>query len=769
MRWCILSTFTFWNDQNGPEMKHIFAIFSCLSVLLLHSVVMGQVLNDFEFEQWSDLPVYRQGAQLHNAWAGGLNNVQFGKFDLDGDGWDDLLVFDRHGDRLLPFIFSRQNQAEVYTYAPYYRRFFPVLNHWFQVADYNGDAKPDIFSYTPGGIMVYKNTGDQVPRFVKAVDPYITSLQGSIYTNLLVTYVDYPVIADLDGDGDLDILTFWGLGSWVELHRNMSVEVTGSADSLLFRKETGCWGRFAENPESNIIYLDTCYAGGSARFPSNDPKHTGSTFCLLDMNGDQKLDLLLGDVDYPDPAPLINAGSNMEAEMVEQLPQYPVMDPVYLWSFPLAQHIDITNSGRKDLVVSPFDPSLVKSRGSESVWLYKDISSGTGPEFVLADKSFLQRTMIDMGLGAYPVFSDVNGDGLTDMVAGNYGLYDTCFMNNAGQLKCYYYSRLYLFMNTGTAESPEFTLADDDFAGIPALSIQGAYPAFADLDGDGDMDMLLGSDSGKILFFDNIAGAGAVPVFAEPIADYQQIEVESFSTPVLFDFDGDGDADLITGSSRGRLSFYRNEGSAGQPVFSLVTDFWGGVDVTDFQLSYTGYSVPAFIRNGSGEVNLLVGSETGIISRYNNLSTEPGALFNKADDHFMYISEGIRTSPAAADLNADGYPDLAVGNYSGGIALYKGKSPGPAGIPGSYGETGVDVLVAPNPAIGTTSITIRSDGNWSVEIINAYGAVVKTMSAAGNEPLQVGWDVLPAGIYNILCTKAGSPRVKTATKLAVIR
>jgi hypothetical protein len=769
MRWCILSTFTFWNDQNGPEMKHIFAIFSCLSVLLLHSVVMGQVLNDFEFEQWSDLPVYRQGAQLHNAWAGGLNNVQFGKFDLDGDGWDDLLVFDRHGDRLLPFIFSRQNQAEVYTYSPYYRRFFPVLNHWFQVADYNGDAKPDIFSYTPGGIMVYKNTGDQVPRFVKAVDPYITSLQGSIYTNLLVTYVDYPVIADLDGDGDLDILTFWGLGSWVELHRNMSVEVTGSADSLLFRKETGCWGRFAENPESNIIYLDTCYAGGSARFPSNDPKHTGSTFCLLDMNGDQKLDLLLGDVDYPDPAPLINAGSNMEAEMVEQLHQYPVMDPVYLWSFPLAQHIDITNSGRKDLVVSPFDPSLVKSRGSESVWLYKDISSGTGPEFVLADKSFLQRTMIDMGLGAYPVFADVNGNGLTDMVAGNYGLYDTCFMNNAGQLKCYYYSRLYLFMNTGTAESPEFTLADDDFAGIPALSIQGAYPAFADLDGDGDMDMLLGSDSGKILFFDNIAGAGAVPVFAEPIADYQQIEVESFSTPVLFDFDGDGDADLITGSSRGRLSFYRNEGSAGQPVFSLVTDFWGGVDVTDFQLSYTGYSVPAFIRNGSGEVNLLVGSETGIISRYSNLSTEPGALFNKADDHFMYISEGIRTSPAAADLNADGYPDLAVGNYGGGIALYKGKSPGPAGIPGSYGETGVDVLVAPNPAMGMTNITIRSDGNWSVEIINAYGAVVKTMSAAGNEPLQVGWDDLPAGIYNILCTKAGNPRVKTATKLAVIR
>ncbi|KAF5063093.1 Repeat domain in Vibrio, Colwellia, Bradyrhizobium and Shewanella [anaerobic digester metagenome] len=750
-------------------MKRFLTLLFCLSLLLLHPDARGQALNDFGFEQWSDLPVNMQGVQMRNAWAGGLNNVQFGKYDLDGDGLDDLLVFDRHGDRLLPFIFSRQDQEAVYTYAPYYRRFFPALNHWFQVADYNGDGKPDIFTYTPGGIMVYKNTGDHTPQFEKAVDPYITSLQGSIYTNLLVTYVDYPVIDDLDGDGDLDILTFWGLGSWVELHRNRSVEETGSADSLLFRKETGCWGRFAENPESNIIYLDTCYAGGGFRAPANDPKHTGSTFCLIDIDGNEVLDLLLGDVDYPDPAPLINAGSNMEASMAEQLPQYPLTDPVYLWSFPLVQHIDITNSGRKDLVASPFDPSLVKSRGSDCVWLYEDVSSGPVPEFELVDKSFLQHTMIDLGLGAYPVFADVNGDGLTDMVAGNYGLFDTCLVNNSGQLKCYYYSRLYLFLNGGTPESPVFTLADDDFGGISELMIQGAYPAFADLDGDGDMDMLLGSDSGKILFFENTAGAGAVPVFAEPIPDYQQIAVESFSTLVLFDFDGDGDADLITGGSRGRLSYYRNEGGAGQPVFSLVTGFWGGVDVTDYQLSYTGYSVPAFIRNGSGELNLLVGSETGIITRYNNLSTETGALFNKEDVHFMYISEGIRTSPAVADLNADGYPDLAVGNYGGGIALFKGKNPGPAGIPESYGESASRVLVAPNPAMDMTKVTILSDGDWSVDIINVYGALVKTIPAVGHQTIQLGWDDLPSGIYSIVCTKAGSPRAKTAVKLVVIR
>jgi hypothetical protein len=40
----------------------------------------------------------------------------------------------------------------------------------------------------------------------------------------LVTNVDYPAIFDIDNDGDLDILTFWGLGSFMELHQNMSVE-----------------------------------------------------------------------------------------------------------------------------------------------------------------------------------------------------------------------------------------------------------------------------------------------------------------------------------------------------------------------------------------------------------------------------------------------------------------------------------------------------------------------------------------------------------------
>ncbi len=751
-------------------MRRLLVFCAFIGFLLFSRPANGQILNDFGFRQWTDLPVEAYGKTLLNAWAGGLNNAQFGKYDLDSDGKEDLLVFDRHGDRLLTFLYrEHEDTGQSYVYEPYYRKFFPKLNHWFQTADYNGDGKPDIFTYTPGGIMVYKNTGTTFPEFEKAVDPYILSLQGPMFTNLLVTYVDYPAIVDIDGDGDLDILTFWGLGTWVDLHLNRSMEETGTADSLLFHKVSSCWGNFGENPESNIIYLDTCFNKGSRNAQADDPKHTGSTFCLIDITGNGVYDLLLGDVDYPDMANLVNGGTNIDAFMVEQLEAYPEDNPVKLWSFPLVQHIDLANSGKKDLVASPFDPSLVRTQGIESVWRYEDVSAGGKPEFVLKETGFLQNTMIDAGLGAYPVFADVNNDGLTDMVVGNFGLFDTCVYNASGQLKCVFISRLALYLNKGTATSPRFELEDDDFGKVSDLLLQGACPAFADLDGDGDVDMLLGYEEGKILFFRNMAGPGVVPVFAAPVMDYGQIQVDGFSTPVLMDIDGDGLPDLVSGSRNGRLSYYHNEGSATQPDFRLISDFWGGVNVTDPLVSYTGYSVPAFIRQADGTLNLLVGSESGLISRYKGITAGAGALFSKADDHFMYINEGIRTAPAVADLNADGFPDLAVGNYCGGVSLFRGITPDPAGVPENQGDRGLKAMVSPNPAAGDAYLTIMAEGIWQVSIYNMQAKPVKNFLTGGFHAAQINTEDLPAGIYFIVCTHTGNPQLQARVRLAVIR
>lgn len=741
---------------------------SMTMLVLLFNRSIAQDVNEFGFLPWSGPDVLANGINLENAWAGGLNNVQAGKIDLNNDGFDDLIIFDRHGDRLLPFIFNPESVVNQYNYAPEYRRFFPQVKQWFQLLDYNDDGKPDLFTYTPGGILAFKNIGTDQPAFEQVVDPYITSLQGNIFTNLLVTYVDYPAIQDMDRDGDLDILTFWGLGSYVDLHKNMSMELYGNTDSLVFHKVEGCWGRFAENPESNEIYLDTCYQKSENQIIKSDPKHTGSTFCLIDLNGNGTNDLILGDVDYSSPAFLINGGNDFDAFMTSQISDYPESTPIDIWSFPLVQHIDITNNGRKELMVSPFDPGLTKSAGYNSVWLYEDVSNAGTPDFRLSSKSFLQNTMIDMGFGAYPVFVDINQDGLTDMVVGNYGFNDSCNVNLNGQLKCYYTGRLHLYINNGTISEPSFILADDDFAGASALRLRGLCPAFADLDGNESLDMILGNEAGSLWYFQNLALPGQLPVYASAVNNWQSIDAGENSTPVFVKFPGEELLSLVIGNADGKLVYYRNSGTAANPDYVLITDFFGKVNVTDPQVSYTGHSVPCFFEGKDGELNLLVGSESGMIFHYKNISPSSEATFDVVSNHFMYISEGIRTSPAVTDMNSDGYIDLATGNYSGGVVLFKGKIPGPIGI-NEENKSKSGMHIFPNPANGKFEVRFEYPGDWEVRIVDLHGRVVKRQKTDGISRIQFDSGNLSAGLYYVFAVEKQRAGTVSAQKIVIIR
>jgi hypothetical protein len=741
-------------------------LFFLINVSVLNS--SAQELSDYGFTPWIGPVVSENGVNLRNAWAGGVNNVQSGKIDFNNDGIKDLLLFDRHGDRLLPFIYNPAGFSPGFNYAPEYRHYFPELNHWFQLADYNNDGYPDIFTYTPGGIMVYRNKGESFPAFDKAVDPYITSLQGNIFTNLLVTNVDYPAIADLDGDGDLDILTFWGLGSFVEYHCNMSIELYGHADSLVYHKLSNCWGRFAENSESNLISFDTCVDFKNL-LPGSPPKHTGSTFLLNDITGNGYYDLVLGDVDFNNVVALRNAGSNVDALMVEQLPPWPAADPVNLWSFPLVQKIDLYNDGTEQLMASPFDPGLLKSEGTNSVWLYSGCRSNSNVnDCGLLTRSFLQDGMIDLGLGAYPVFSDVNSDGLTDLIVGNYGLYDTCIVNDLGQLKCYYTARLYLYLNNGTLTNPSFTLADDDFGHVSQLGLQGIYPALGDLDGDNDLDMLLGNSEGGLWMLTNVAGQGANPVFENPLPEFQNLSVEDFGTPTFVDINGDGLSDLVVGGINGKLSYFENKGTIEEPDFVLITDNFGSVNVTDPEVSYTGHSVPCFFKSAGGELRLLAGSESGLLKYYKDINSESGHVFELSDSHFMYITEGIRTSPAWADLNNDGFPDLAIGNYSGGVTLFKGNAPGPAGNSTIERHSG-KLSVSPSPGNGRIKVNIDAAGNWQLNVYSLQGCLLKSLKINGKEDNEFFIAGQYSGLIIVEAKNQETPSLILRKKAVIIR
>ena len=686
-------------------------------ILLLTSfVVQGAELKTFHF------PL----STFHSPWLGGLNACQFGRMDLDGDGKKDLMVFDRHGNRLLCFL-NKGGVGEIdYQYTTDYDEAFPKLNDWVVFADYDGDGKEDIFTYSKGwaGIKVYRNvsTTENI-EFQLIKYPYLTSWQGGGEVNLFATDADYPAIVDLDGDGDLDILTFGVLGNFIEKHLNRSVERYGCRDSLVFERTDQCWGRVAESEEDNVMYLDTCLFGFGLTVNKDDFRHRGATVTVRDLNGDGLLDLLLADVDYPGLTLLTNGGDASNALMVSQTEAFPLSYPVNLSSMPVPFFTDINNDGINDLIVSPFDPNPMASVGQESVWLYLNHGTNETPDFQIYTKSFLQKEMLDFGIGAYPVTVDWDGDGLRDIVVG------TISGNGLVWLK-----------NVGTPTNPAFRMENFPFSfGVHT----GLVPAFYDLDGDGRQELLVGTAEGRLMLYDHDG-----TLLDDDFLHYEK----PWSAPCFFDVDQDGMVDLVVGNDTGRLSLYKSEelGVRSEELEVRSEEFWGGVDVRDYSTSYYGYSVPALFKSGD-EILLAVGSESGKVFLFDGISAEENAVFQDVSERWTEFCNnmperfGMRSSSAVADLNGDGQLEVIVGNFAGGLQLFNADIPiNNIGI--SEYQDDDQVVIFPNPVQSQIHVLSKTDNINQLIIMDLYGRIIYEKTIQAREAV-IDASELKSGLY----------------------
>lgn len=643
-------------------------------------------------------------------WAGGLNSCQFGEIDLNGNGINDLFVFDRQGNRILTFLNTGIPGEINYSYAPEYAQKFPKLSDWAILADYDGDGRPDIFTYSPGwaSMKVYRNVSDEELAFESVVFPYLTSFQGGGHVNILATNADYPAIVDLDGDGDLDILTFWALGTFIQQHTNQSMENYSHADSLDYKQTAFCWGRIAEHEESNELFLDTCFKKSAREIKQKDYRHRGATLRVMDLNNSGLPDLIIGDVDYPGLTSLTNGGTIEEAFMVSMDTAFPSYDvPVHLFSMPVTALVDVNNNGLKDLIVSPFDPSPIVSENKNSVWLYLNEGTADQPVFRLKTKSFLQDQMIDVGAGAYPVLFDMNGNGLKDLIIGNYGYYNYSYYQG-GMLFSKYVSKLAYYENTGTAGQPAFELMDHDLARLYQLGKRGLVPAIADLSGNGLPDILLGNEEGNLILVEQTS-AGEWELVTQTYGD---IHVGGHSAPQLFDLNNNGIVDLIIGAQNGKLWFYEGYMEDERIHFQFVTDELGQVNVTDYNLSWDGYSVPHFFKGPENELLLAAGSLQGKIFLYDHILTDfPDGPFQEKvswesvlDTNLHYIDVGMRSSAYITDLYSDGRLSMVAGNYGGGLELFNAHAPVSSGLRESAEE--IHFQLFPNPATDQVSIIL---------------------------------------------------------------
>jgi hypothetical protein len=710
------------------------------------------------FDRQLNIPLKEGSNNLLFPWAGGINFPWVSPIDLDNDGRQDLFLYDHHNGRILTFLNNGNANADnAWDYAPQYRFQFPPIIKWAFLYDYNCDGKADLFTlsnaFQCNGITVYKNITSGVTLQWQLVDSCLNEMFAGVPQIIYANSVSLPHFNDIDGDGDMDILGYNSfVDGRVQFHKNMSMENFGNCDSLDFNFETACYGNFKFNIGGNNsvgTFHSPCRIArphgmtyeedGSAFEDQSEAARrddTVSSLFSIDVDGDHFQDLLCGDISSQNTL-MIHSGG---AEMDSQDTIFPSYDtPAYYNGFHFHSYFDADNDGVKDLLVTPYD-----HENKAGLWLYKNNGTTASPVFSLSTQNFLQKNMLDAGEDACPVFFDYNNDSLLDFVISK-SIFDEG--NNSYQIG------LELYKNTGTKINPSFELVDDDFAGLSATGtfLSPSYPAFGDLDGDGDQDMLIGREDGRLYYYENIASAGMTPVFQSPVVNYMGIDIGKYATPQFFDLNKDGKLDIICGGQRGFINYFRNEGTAIIPSFTSVptNDTLGCINLQVINTT-DGFTVP-FFYDSLGNTRLLVASENGLVNQYDQIDGNIDGCFRlKGAINSPAESSKIRfnISVNGGDINGDTLTDIIIGQSTGGAEIWFQHNP-------SIGISEIEqvlpgIEIFPNPVSSELNIHFRDlkNRNSSLEIINSLGEIIIGKNITSDR-MQFNLQQWPNGIYYI--------------------
>ena len=682
------------------------------------------------------LPTVSNLEVLSNPWTGGFDLPQWSMGDLNQDGVDELAVFDRAGDFWL--IFSWENGAWVA--RPELALKMPACRSFALLRDYNGDGIADIFTHTTGGIRLYRGSNEGLYTAYSIESNLIEYNTGFGNSNIYNRSIDIPHIGDMDGDGDLDILSFEVIGTTLPLYKNLSAELGYAGDSLLFIQEDPCWGDFKESETDNNIQLAFTCDGKSA-----GPKHAGSTELAFDGDGDGDLDLVLGDISSRGLTYLENNGGGVDS-MISVDYTFPSNSlSVDIPIFPAAYAIDVDMNGVKDLVVSPNGNS--RYFNVNNAWLYR-FDENTTPNFVFDQQDFLTETTLDLGSNSYGVFYDVDEDGLHDLLLSGSSIYRAIGDESNGQIAYY--------RNTGNATSPAFTLESDDWLGLSLLGYFRYRPCFGDIDNDGLDDMLLGNSEGRLIHFErNSAGS-----FVFDTTFYCGIDVGNSSHPTLYDADKDGDLDLVIGKEYlGQVDFYPNLNPlAGSPFQSdSLNSNFGSISVSEAGF-LIGNASPHFIER-NGEVLLLVGGSSGKTTAYvfDSDSLLSGS-FVIEEEQWGGIDVGAEAAPFVHDINSDGFTDVLYGNRRGGLSLYSTIVTDSSQILSlSNGDFEGDFALYPNPAYSKLTLSGISSKDAGIKILDMQGRILYKFSGVlTGEEVSLDISLLESGAYVIVLSDGSS-------------
>jgi Ca2+-binding RTX toxin-like protein len=321
-----------------------------------------------------------------------------------------------------------------------------------------------------------------------------------------------------------------------------------------------------------------------------------------------------------------------------------------------------------------------------------------------------------VGLFASPALVDIDRDGDLDLFIGN-NVGNTLFFRNTAP---------------AGASDPGYAAAITNPFGISSVGFS-ATPTFVDIDGDGDLDLFVGDFYGNTRFFRNQATSGSsTPVFATgQLNPFFITDSGDNSAPAFADLDGDGDLDLYIGTRSGNIRFLRNIGSATNPSFTAGPS-------NPFGISNVGSDAkPKFVDlDHDGDLDLFVSNSAGTTFFFRNTgSTTAPAFAVPVSNPFGIENVGGFAVPSLGDADGDGDVDLFLGVVEGGTTFFfRNTAPTASTTPSTPPPP---QTVTPQTFNGTTGDDVLGSSQ-SVDLIKGFSGNDTLEGKGGNDTLEGG-------------------------------